>query len=196
MATMLSTSRSWSSPSSGLRTGGLGWSGSNSTSRSATVAGSRSRMSRTRSPCGSMTTVPRRALMSWTIMLGEQGGLSRAGRAEHVQVIPGVGDRQGDGVAADCSASPRTLVPRPPVGTATGAGDRLGAGPVQPGDGEVAGQRRPGRPVPGWRRGTRRRGAARRGRRSGWRHPGPVGEPVAAGVDGERGRRARRAMAA
>ena len=34
IATMLSTSRSWSSPSSGLSTGGCGWSGSNRTSRS------------------------------------------------------------------------------------------------------------------------------------------------------------------
>ena len=76
-------------------------------------------------------------------------------------------------------------MPRPPVGTATGA-DSFGAGAVQAGDREVGGQRRDHRQLGG---GQQEPGA---------QHPGSCGlggavdldgsEPVAGGVHGERGR--------
>ena len=132
MLTMLSTTRSSSSPSRGLNAGGGSCAGSSSTILSAYSKGSRSRMSLTRSPFGSTTTRPRPALMVARLTCSSCVVLP-----DPVEPSMWVWYRKsGTGRATACPptrARPRVMVPRPPVGTWIGAGTDLARARVRPG---------------------------------------------------------------
>ena len=107
--TMLSTMRS--SSASGRFSIGLkvalrpGWSGSMTTSRSLGVVGDAVEDVEGEVAFGvDEDDGPPRCDVAED-EVGEQGGLAGAGGAEDVQVVAGVGDGQGDGVAADLGAA-------------------------------------------------------------------------------------------
>ena len=113
---------------------------------------------------------------------GDQRRLADPGRAEQVQVVAGVGDRERDRLAA--RGEPERL---PARGEAGGRGDAAGAGAHEPGQraSRPAGAR--ARPAPGSRAGSRA-GRARAGAASG----SPRACGGGAGRPGPRSRRRRR----
>ena len=115
----------------------------------------------------------------------QQRRLPGAGRPDHVRVVAGVDDRQRDRVAADLGVA-EDFRAASPGGDRDGGGHGFGAGPVQAGDGEVLRQRGEGGEFGA--RGEEPGAEPTRGEhRDRLSHAGAVGEPVAAGVDGERG---------
>ena len=135
-----------------------------------------------RSPLGSMRTTPRPASMS-SRMRWASRWTCRPGRAEHVNVVAGIGNVEGDGVPADRGPA-QDLGARPRDGTAMGAGTALARARSRPGTAMSGGraaraassaerQEAAAQPPPGEQpTGARHRQAA---------------EPVAAGIDPESG---------
>ena len=164
-----------------------GWSGSMRTSRSAIVAGSRSRTSSDQVALGVDDDDAAAGVDVVEDHVEQQGGLAGAGGAEHVHVLAGVGDLQRRPRGRRPAARPRTLVPRPPVGTATGAGMGLARARSRPGTATSCGSAASAASSAALAAGTRAAAAARARRRTGSVHPQPA-QPVAAGADPERGR--------
>ena len=65
--------------------------------------------------------------------LGEQGGFPGAGGADHVQVMPRIGDAQADGAGGLGVGDPERFHPGPGGGDARWRGEGAGAGAFEPG---------------------------------------------------------------